>query len=191
MAPPPPDPAPNAPARAGGPPQIPQMPGGIPSPIPRPTTGVRAGDWNTVEFVLDADILRTFLNDAGGIGDSVAEPEYRLPFGPFALFVGGTGEVRFKDVSTEESSSRASRRPRAGVDPIPDAGPSTTSTTRGGRPWPISIATARPTSSPARITTSVPTTTRHADIYVGGTIDPGTQSLNGLQSRTTSLVTGG
>jgi hypothetical protein len=71
---PPPDPAAStgAPARAGGPPPIPQMPGGMASPIPRPVTGLRAGDWNTVELVLDANILRTFLNDAGGISDSVA-----------------------------------------------------------------------------------------------------------------------
>ncbi len=47
---PPPNPATAAPAggaRAGGPPALPPFPGGIASPIPRPTTGLRAGEWNT------------------------------------------------------------------------------------------------------------------------------------------------
>ena len=42
-------------------------------PIARPAAGLRPGDWNTIELVLDANILRAFLNDAGGIGDTVAE----------------------------------------------------------------------------------------------------------------------
>ena len=58
--------------------------------------------------MLDANILRTFLNDAGGVGDSVAEPEYGS-FGPFALFAGGTGEVRFKDVSYKDLQPRVAR----------------------------------------------------------------------------------
>ncbi|HET9469127.1 MAG TPA: family 16 glycoside hydrolase, partial [Vicinamibacterales bacterium] len=52
VAPPPnPAPAPGA-ARAGGPPQLPAFPGGMASPIPRPRTGLRAGEWNTIELVL-------------------------------------------------------------------------------------------------------------------------------------------
>src|SRR5687768_5438283 len=104
---PPPNPAaaPAAGARAGGPPQMPAFPGGIASPIPRPRTGLRAGEWNTIELVLDANILRSFLNDAGGISDGVAEKEYGA-FGPFALYVGGTGEVRFKDVSYKDLQPR-------------------------------------------------------------------------------------
>src|SRR5687767_23350 len=69
VAPPPPNPAPAPAARAGGPPQMPAFPGGIESPIPRPRIGLRAGEWNTIELVLDANILRSFLNDAGGIPD--------------------------------------------------------------------------------------------------------------------------
>ena len=175
---PPPDPAPNAPARAGGPPQIPQMPGGIPSPIPRPATGVRAGDWNTVEFVLDANILRTFLNDAAGIGDSVAEPEYGS-FGPFALFVGGTGEVRFKDVSTKDLQPRVSRpeqvstrfRMQAVNEFYYSWGPAVADFNRDGTPDIVAgpYYYLGPDYNAAR------------EIYVGGTIDPGTQYFNGLQ----------
>ena len=178
VAPPPPDPAPNAPARAGGPPQIPQMPGGIASPIPRPTTGLRAGDWNTVEFVPDANILRTFLNDAGGIGDSVAEPEYGS-FGPFALFVGGTGEVRFKDVSTKDLQPRVSRpeqvstrfRMQAVNEFYYSWGPAVADFNRDGTPDIVAgpYYYLGPDYNAAR------------EIYVGGTIDPGTQYFNGLQ----------
>ncbi len=77
------------------------------------------GDWNTIELVLDANILRAFLNDAGGIGDSVAETEYGA-YGPFALYVGGTGEVRFKDVSHKDLHPRVARA-RTGVEQVPDA----------------------------------------------------------------------
>ena len=107
---PPPNPAPATAAapRAGGPPAIPPFPGGIASPIPRPNTGLRSGDWNTIELVLDANILRAFLNDLGGIGDSVAESEYGA-YGPFALYVGGTGEVRFKDVSHKDLQPRVAQ----------------------------------------------------------------------------------
>ncbi len=178
VAPPPPDPAPNVPVRAGGPPQIPQMPGGIPSPIPRPATGVRAGDWNTVEFVLDANILRTFLNDAGGIGDSVAEPEYGS-FGPFALFVGGTGEVRFKDVSTKDLQPRVSRPEQVSTrfrmqvlnEFYYSWGPAVADFNRDGTPDIVAgpYYYLGPDYNAAR------------EIYVGGTIDPGTQYFNGLQ----------
>ncbi len=178
VAPPPPDPAPNAPARAGGPPQIPQMPGGIPSPIPRPTTGLRAGDWNTVELVLDANILRTFLNDAGGVGDSVAEPEYGS-FGPFALFAGGTGEVRFKDVSTKDLQPRVARpeqvstrfRMQALNEFYYSWGPAVADFNRDGTPDIVAgpYYYLGPDYNAAR------------EIYVGGTIDPGTQYFNGLQ----------
>ena len=108
-----------APARAGGPPPLPPFPGGISSPIPRPNTSLRAGDWNTIELVLDANILRAFLNDAAGIGDSVAEPEYGA-YGPFALYVGGTGEVRFKDVSHKDLQPRVAQ-PEKVSSQVPDA----------------------------------------------------------------------
>ena len=62
--------------RGGGGPAFPQMPGGMPSPIPRPSNEMKAGEWNTIDIVLDANILRPFLNDAGGISGGVAEEEY-------------------------------------------------------------------------------------------------------------------
>jgi hypothetical protein len=83
----------------------PEMPGGITAPIPRPFTGLRSGDWNSIEIALDANIVRAYLNDAGGISDGVAEPEYGR-YGPFALYAGGTGEVRFKDVAYKDLQPR-------------------------------------------------------------------------------------
>lgn len=93
-----------APGGRGGP-GLPQMPAGIESPIARPSSTLRAGDWNTIELVLDANILRTFVNDNAGISDAVAEQEYGR-YGPFALYVGGTGEVRFKDLSYKDLQPR-------------------------------------------------------------------------------------
>ncbi len=176
VAAPPPDPAPNAaaPARAGGPPAIPQMPGGIASPIPRPVTGLRGGDWNTIELVLDANILRAFLNDAGGIGDSVAEPEYGA-YGPFALYVGGTGEVRFKDISYKDLQPRVASPEKVSTrfrmqtlnEFYYSWGPAVADFNRDGTPDIVAgpYFYLGPDYNTAR------------EIYVGGTIDPGTQVL--------------
>src|SRR5262249_1313782 len=54
----------------------PPMPGGIPSPIPPPDTALHPGDWNTIEVVLDANIVRAFLNDTSAIRDGVADAAY-------------------------------------------------------------------------------------------------------------------
>ena len=118
VAPPPTPPPANAPAAApgagrGGPggrgagPQLPQLPAGIESPIARPSTGLQDG-WNDVELILDANILRSFLNDAGGLTGGVAEEDFGR-FGPVAFFVGGTGEVRFKDVSFKDLQPRVTQ----------------------------------------------------------------------------------
>ncbi|HEV2273713.1 MAG TPA: family 16 glycoside hydrolase, partial [Acidobacteriaceae bacterium] len=87
---PPPDP--NAPAREfhfpTPPPDLPFSP---------PDTKLRANDWNDVEILFDANIVRTFLNNGrefGGIGDE--------GYGPIALYVGGTGQVSFKGLSYKD-----------------------------------------------------------------------------------------
>jgi 3-keto-disaccharide hydrolase/FG-GAP-like repeat len=117
LAPPPPPPAAEGAAGQrgggrgaagrGGIPAPPQMPAGVPAPIPRPSNDLRSGEWNTIELLLDANILRAFLNDAGGVSGGVAEEEYGR-FGPIALYAGGTGEVRFKDVSYKDLQPRVS-----------------------------------------------------------------------------------
>ena len=179
VAPPPnPTPAPAAGARAGGPPQIPAFPGGMASPIPRPHTGLRAGEWNTIELVLDANILRSFLNDAGGISDAVAEMEYGA-FGPFALYVGGTGEVRFKDVSYKDLQPRVAQPEKVSsrfrMQQVNEFyyswGPAVADVNRDG--------TLDIVAGPYYYLGPDYNTAR--EIYIGGTIDPGTAYFNGLQ----------
>ena len=81
------------------------MPGGIASPYPdAPSTELRPNDWNDVEVILDANIVRSWLNRGGG-GAAVADDEIGK-FGPIALYVGGTGEVRFKDVAVKDLARR-------------------------------------------------------------------------------------
>ncbi len=169
---------PAAAPRAGGPPALPPFPGGIASPIPRPVTGLRNGDWNTIELVLDANILRAFLNDLGGIGDSVAETEYGA-YGPFALYVGGTGEVRFKDVSYKDLQPRVAQpeqvSSRFRMQTLNEFyyswGPAVADFNRDGTPDIV--------AGPYYYLGPEYTTAR--EIYIGGTIDPGTQYFNGLQ----------
>jgi hypothetical protein len=65
-------------------------------------TGYKASDWNDIDVVVDANILRLWLNKGGGSGG--AADETVGAFGPIALYVGGTGEVRFRDVSYKDLS---------------------------------------------------------------------------------------
>ncbi len=85
-----PPPAPNAPpGRAGG-------GRGPAAPV------YHGGEWNTVQAIVDADILRAALNGGpGGPGAGATEDE-SVGFGSVALYVGGTGEVRFKDIQYKD-----------------------------------------------------------------------------------------
>jgi Domain of Unknown Function (DUF1080)/FG-GAP-like repeat len=69
-------------------------------PFTRPSTDFRTDNWNQVEILLDANIIRTSLND-GGLSGGVAD-EADGKFGPLALYVGGASEVKFKDVSYKD-----------------------------------------------------------------------------------------
>ena len=95
---PPPDPnaargVGSAPARGAGP--------AVTLPVTPPDSSLRAGEWNTIELYLDANIIRPLLNDGGERGGGVADPEAG-DFGPIALYAGGSGEVRFKDVAYKD-----------------------------------------------------------------------------------------
>src|ERR1051326_7229170 len=74
---------------------------GVTLPITPPAPGLRANDWNTVEIFLDANIVRAFLNDSGETAGGVADDEAGR-YGPLALYIGGSGEVRFKDVAYKD-----------------------------------------------------------------------------------------
>jgi hypothetical protein len=104
------------PARGGG-----GGGGGYSGPAGAPV-GLRAGEWNTVEAIIDAEILRAMLNNMGASGGGStgiaggATDDGMKGYGPVALYVGGTGDVRFKDISvrdlapkTEEPEQTSSR----------------------------------------------------------------------------------
>ena len=61
-----------------------------------------ADDWNAVQVIVDADILRASLNGSGGGLGAGATEDNSTGFGQMALYVGGSGEVRFKDVSYKD-----------------------------------------------------------------------------------------
>jgi hypothetical protein len=72
-----------------------------PSPVKLPFTApdasFRPNDWNDVEIMFDANIVRTLLNNGrehGAAGDE--------GYGPIALYVGGSGEVRFKNLGYKD-----------------------------------------------------------------------------------------
>ncbi|HMF78878.1 MAG TPA: FG-GAP-like repeat-containing protein [Bryobacteraceae bacterium] len=58
-------------------------------------------DWNAIQIILDSDILRTSINGAAG-GAGGATDDNMAGYGPVALYVGGSGEVRFKDVAFKD-----------------------------------------------------------------------------------------
>jgi hypothetical protein len=76
-------------------------PAGVKLPLSPPAPGLRAGDWNRVEIFLDANIVRAFLNDGGETAGGVADDDAGR-YGPLALYAGGAGEVRFKDVAYKD-----------------------------------------------------------------------------------------
>jgi len=69
-------------------------------PLTPPNTSLKPDDWNHLEILLDASIIRPFLND-GPIAGGAAEESYGR-YGPVALYVGGSSDVRFKDVETSD-----------------------------------------------------------------------------------------
>ncbi len=106
---PPPAPAGGRGGRAAGGGRMPTPPG---LPLKAPVSVYHADDWNQIEIILDANIIRSFFNDGNssssptthGLG-GVADEEFGR-YGPIALYAGGTGEVRFKDVSYKDLNAK-------------------------------------------------------------------------------------
>lgn len=102
--PPPPPPGDVRPSRSGAIPRPSLGPGlaGLPEPpagvtlMPHPVRGLQPG-WNQIEVLLDAQIVRAFLNDGGG--EASGATENMDEYGPMALYIGPGSEVRFKDVA--------------------------------------------------------------------------------------------
>jgi hypothetical protein len=122
---------PNAPARGRGGAGAPGAPnaarggGGRASapadlPLTAPKAGLRPDDWNEIELNLDANILRSFLNNSlgsgrpGENGGGVAE-DADGRYGPIAIYVGGSGEVHYEDVSYKDLNARVQPAEKTGA----------------------------------------------------------------------------
>ncbi|HEV2174709.1 MAG TPA: DUF1080 domain-containing protein, partial [Nitrospira sp.] len=68
-------------------------------PLHPPDASYRPDTWNSVEVSFDANVARANLNDGGQHGSLAAEG-----YGPFALYIGGTGKAEFKDVAITDLS---------------------------------------------------------------------------------------
>ena len=68
-----------------------------------PDPSYKANDWNRVEVLVDVDIFRSNVNGRGG---AVAIDGTTGSYGPIALYVGGTGEARFKDLAIKDLARR-------------------------------------------------------------------------------------
>src|SRR5882724_11634597 len=64
-----------------------------------------ANEWQTVQIILDADVLGLSINGRGGV--SASTNDRMMGFGPIALYAGGSGEVRFKEVSYKDLNAKS------------------------------------------------------------------------------------
>jgi hypothetical protein len=77
------------------------------SPYTRPDYSYHPGEWTPLEIILDANIMRVWMHDGPEAGTTNGEADDNVAsFGPVALYVGGTGEVRFKDVELKDLGRR-------------------------------------------------------------------------------------
>ncbi len=77
------------------------------SPYTRPDYSYRPNEWNPLEAILDANILRVWLHDGPEAGATNGEADEQFAnYGPVALYVGGAGEVRFKQVELKDLGRR-------------------------------------------------------------------------------------
>lgn len=66
-------------------------------PMKHPSTALTPNDWNQLEVFIDYNIIRKFINDGGdGTGGAIEDTD--ALYGPIALYAGGNGEVKFKDI---------------------------------------------------------------------------------------------
>jgi len=63
-----------------------------------------ANEWQTVQIILDADVLGVSINGRGGI--SASTNDRMMGFGPIALYA-GSAEVRFKEVSYKDLNTKS------------------------------------------------------------------------------------
>src|SRR5207244_9914324 len=59
-----------------------------------------ANEWHTVQIILDADVLSVSIDGRGAF--SASTNDRMMGFAPIALYAGGAGEIRFKEVSYKD-----------------------------------------------------------------------------------------
>ena len=57
-------------------------------------------EWHTVQVILDADVLSVQIDGRGAF--SASTNDRMMGFGPIALYAGGDGEIRFREVSYKD-----------------------------------------------------------------------------------------
>jgi len=67
--------------------------------FPRPE--IQPGEWNSVQVIVDADMVWITLNGRRSFPTGVTT-DRMMGFGPIALYAAGSGEVLFKDVSLKD-----------------------------------------------------------------------------------------
>jgi hypothetical protein len=72
---------------------------------PAPSTDFRPNDWNTVQVLIDANIVQAGMNQGARL-TPVAVDADTGSFGPIALHVAGTNDVRFKDLALKDLQPR-------------------------------------------------------------------------------------
>jgi hypothetical protein len=77
------------------------------APYVRPSYTLQPGEWNSIESILDANILRTWLNDGpeSGVASGRVD-DVTARYGRVGLYVGGTTEVRYRTVELKDLGKR-------------------------------------------------------------------------------------
>jgi hypothetical protein len=78
------------------------LPSGATLPNLTQPSALKPNDWNDVDVVIDANILRPWVNTSANGGGAADEDLGK--FGPIAIYVGGSGAVHFRDVSYRDLS---------------------------------------------------------------------------------------
>jgi hypothetical protein len=103
------------PGRAGAPGATVQGGGAGRGPVPlperapytRPDYSYKPGEWNALEILLDANNMRVWFNDGPEAGVTTGRVDDETArYGAIALYVGGAGEVRFKDIELKDLGHR-------------------------------------------------------------------------------------
>ncbi|MFL6448781.1 MAG: FG-GAP-like repeat-containing protein [Bryobacteraceae bacterium] len=75
-------------------------------PSTRPAGTLHPGDWNELEIIVDAGATKLILNEGPVTAAAGAADAEFGRFGPVALYVGGTGEVRFRDIGVKDLNTK-------------------------------------------------------------------------------------